>query len=881
MTLERLSASLSDHYRVERELGAGGMATVYLAQDLKHDRKVAIKVLRPELAAVIGADRFLTEIKTTANLQHPHILPLFDSGVSDGFLYYVMPFVEGETLRDRLTREKQLPIADAVRIGTEVASALDYAHRHGVIHRDIKPENILIHDGRALVADFGIALAASRAGSTRMTETGMSLGTPHYMSPEQAMGEREITARSDVYALGCVVYEMLCGEPPFGGPTAQAIVAKVLTEVPRPLLPKRHTIPRYIEAAVLTALEKLPADRYASAAEFATALTTPVATTGPMRSALPMGRRQRWVGGALVALAFAAIGWMAAIWWRGRGAEDPVVVRFNVDVPASMLATNVAIGTNLAIAPDGKAIAYIQILSSGVPRIYYRRLEDAVAQPLPGTDGAQTPTFSPDSKWLAYMLGNVVWKVQTTGGAPVIVGPTDATPVGLTWTTTGELITGTRRGLLSIPATGGVATVLATPDTAQGELYFNQPHTLSDGETILFAIQSVGGLTRSKIATFSLSRRTVTRTDLVGFDALGYLDGALVYCTSSGALTAVAMDLKKGHVTGNPVALGPTAVTTVAGASEAVLSPTGTLVYTPANEDSRIGWVDLGGRFTPLLTDPQAYSYPRLSPDGRRIVMSVGTGGRADVWVYDFASATPTRITSTGNYNDRPEWSADGRFVLFRSDREARTAIWTQPVDLSEPAVKIQSSTQHDFYEGVPSPDGRYLLYQIDDAGEHQADVMYRALSGDTASRPVAVTTAVEAQPRVSPDGRWVAYVSDASGVAQVVVRPFPGPGGQVQVSVAGGSEPVWARNGRQLFYRDGRHMVAATIKTTPTFAVTGRTDLFPDEYVFAQAPHANFDVTPDGSRFLMIRSAEGVKLSVVYGFQHELHARLHAAAGQ
>src|SRR5258705_9729331 len=233
-SLQRLTAALADRYRIERELGSGGMATVYLAQDIKHDRKVAIKVLRPELAAVIGADRFLSEIKTTANLQHPHILALHDSGAADSFLYYVMPFVEGESLRDRLTRLKQLPIADAVRIASEVASALDYAHRHNVIHRDIKPENILLHDGRALVADFGIALAASKAGSTRMTETGMSLGTPHYTSPEQAIGEREITGRSDVYALAVVTYEMLCGEPPFSGPTAQAIVAKVLTEDPRP-----------------------------------------------------------------------------------------------------------------------------------------------------------------------------------------------------------------------------------------------------------------------------------------------------------------------------------------------------------------------------------------------------------------------------------------------------------------------------------------------------------------------------------------------------------------------------------------------------------------------------------------------------------------------
>ena len=270
----KLVDALSDRYTFERELGAGGMATVYLAFDIKHDRRVAVKVLRPELGAVIGADRFLAEIKTTANLQHPHILGLIDSGDADGLLYYVMPFVEGETVRDRISREKQLPVADAVRIATEAASALDYAHRHGVIHRDIKPENILLHDGSALVADFGIALAVSTAG-TRMTETGMSLGTPHYMSPEQAMGEREISARSDVYALGCVLYEMLTGDPPFTGSTAQAIVARVVTEQPRSLTSQRHTIPPQVEAAVLTALEKLPADRFGTAAEFAAALANP------------------------------------------------------------------------------------------------------------------------------------------------------------------------------------------------------------------------------------------------------------------------------------------------------------------------------------------------------------------------------------------------------------------------------------------------------------------------------------------------------------------------------------------------------------------------------------------------------------------------------
>src|SRR3954465_8806170 len=247
---DSLRTALGAPYRLERELGQGGMATVYLAEDLKHRRQVAIKVLRPELAAVIGAERFLREIQTIATLQHPHILGLIDSGEVQGTAYFVMPYVDGESLRDRLTREKQLPIADAVRIATEVASALDYAHRQGVIHRDIKPENILLHDGQALVADFGVALALSHAGGARRTETGPSLGTPHYMSPEQATGDRDLDARSDIYSLGAVAYEMLTGDPPHTGSTVQAIVAKVLSATPMPVTSIRPAVPLAIDAAI-------------------------------------------------------------------------------------------------------------------------------------------------------------------------------------------------------------------------------------------------------------------------------------------------------------------------------------------------------------------------------------------------------------------------------------------------------------------------------------------------------------------------------------------------------------------------------------------------------------------------------------------------------
>jgi serine/threonine-protein kinase len=269
---QRLTAALADRYRIERELGAGGMATVYLAHDLRHERDVAIKVLHPDLAAALGGDRFLSEIKTTARLQHPHILPLLDSGSAGTFLFYVMPFIAGETLRARLERERQLPVDDALRITREVADALESAHALGVIHRDIKPENILLQGGHALVADFGIALAVQSAGGSRMTQTGLSLGTPQYMSPEQAMGERHIDARTDLYALGAVTYEMLTGDPPFTGSSVQAIVARVLTERPAPISTVRDTVPPAVEAAVLRALAKLPADRFLSIGEFVAAL---------------------------------------------------------------------------------------------------------------------------------------------------------------------------------------------------------------------------------------------------------------------------------------------------------------------------------------------------------------------------------------------------------------------------------------------------------------------------------------------------------------------------------------------------------------------------------------------------------------------------------
>jgi serine/threonine-protein kinase len=371
---EQLKTALADRYVIERELGAGGMAVVYLANDIKHDRKVALKVLRPELAAVIGAERFLAEIKVTANLQHPHILPLHDSGEADTFLYYVMPYVEGETLRNKLDREKQLGIEEAVEISCNVAAALDYAHRHDVVHRDIKPENILLHDGQPMVADFGIALAVSHAGGTRLTETGLSVGTPHYMSPEQAMGDRELDARSDVYSLGAMLYEMLVGEPPYTGPTAQAIVAKVITEKPALVTAARPTTPPHVAASIDKSLQKLPADRFSSAAQFAEALVSPGAAllmtvTPGVRADATAGRTRgsrsptsiATVAIAGLAIAAAALGWL-------RPVPRPVT-RFAIALPEDQALDGATPNQHIALSPDGTQLVYVGGGQDEAPRL--------------------------------------------------------------------------------------------------------------------------------------------------------------------------------------------------------------------------------------------------------------------------------------------------------------------------------------------------------------------------------------------------------------------------------------------------------------------------------------------------------------------------------
>jgi serine/threonine-protein kinase len=854
----RLSDALADRYTIERELGAGGMATVYLAHDLKHDRHVALKVLRPELAAVIGAERFLKEIKVTANLQHPHILGLIDSGEVDGLLYYVMPSVEGESLRDRLTREQQLPVADAVRIATEVASALDYAHRHQVIHRDIKPENILLHDGRALVVDFGIALAVSTASGTRMTETGMSLGTPHYMSPEQAMGEREVTARSDVYALGCVLYEMLVGEPPFTGPTAQAIVARVMTEQPRSLTIQRRTIPQHIEAAVHTALQKLPADRFSSAHEFAEALQGTAAprsaATGRPPATIASRARLRdplVLGPSLVAVAALAVAIVLA-----RRTEPPAVppIRFVVAATDSTRPTDNP-PWPAAISPDGGAVAYAATQGATGSVLYLLLTDQLEAHPIPGTAGAYQPYFSPDGKWLAFEAGGKERKVRLDGSAPVTI--TDAGSAnGVDWTVGNEIVLGAQghfHGLSRVSAAGGDAVALTEPDTSHGERDHLWPIALPDGKTIVFVIWS-GTLAASRLAITSLENGKVVPLGITGIRPLAVLDGMLVYLQGDGAVMAIALDARKKRVDGRPIpVLDPVPVQPWANGNSGIfISPGGALVASRGGARGRLTWVSRDGRREPALQQARGFVYPRLSPDERRIAILVREGQKSDVWIYDRNLSTFSRLTSAETVTSA-EWSADGsRIVFTAAGGEARSAVWSQLAAGGSPAEKLFESS---FLTpaATMSPNGRWLLLQS--LHESSWDVFRVPLDSQRVAQSYLTTGANEAAPAFSPDGKWVALVSDESGRDEVYVRSFPDPSSRIQVSVAGGGSPAWSRDGSRLYYRAGSSLLAARVSLSPAFTLLARDTILPSLPGAAVFRGPTYDVTRDGKRILAIVS--------------------------
>ncbi len=900
---DRLVAALAARYRIERELGVGGMATVYLAHDLRHDRKVALKVLRPELAAVIGAERFLSEIKTTANLQHPHILALFDSGEAGGFVYYVMPYVEGESLRDRLDREKQLSVDDALRIATEVADALEYAHGHGIIHRDIKPENVLLHGGHAMVADFGIALAVSRGdGATRMTETGMSLGTPTYMSPEQAMGEKEITARSDVYALGAMLYEMLAGDPPFTGSTAQAIVAKVLTAEPASLVEQRHTVPPRVEAAVLRALEKLPADRFATAAQFAAALTDVSGAaadlaTGRRAATVKLRRSLGFPAVAGVVLAALVVGVVGTtLLLRGRGVDN-ATARVMLEFPANEQPGYGSVAAPmLALSPDGGGLLYSGTGVNAQPQLWLRRWDRLGATRYSQTlSGACCSAFSPGGDSVAYLAPpHTLQVLPLTGGFPTTVADSGITSVsdiggGVDWGSDGNLYVSGLKGLLRVSPHGGTPEVVAPLDAQRGDLRYLWPAVLPGARGALISVVPASDPTSMDRVAIGVADFRTGKVTLIlqGTRAIYAPTGDVLYSKANGVLWAAPFDVKSMAITGPARELGDTLAVDKNAYGDLSLSPGGTLAYVKGVVQSyRLMWVNRNGDATPVASDlvDNGVDSPALSPDGKRIVVAMaGSDGKFSLWLKALDGSPKVRITFDGTTNWRAAWRPGTNQISYLSDREKIGATSLRLFLLNLDAHG--GVTQPDLHDpraiggAVWSPDGKWLVFRTDNQEPGTGDILAIRPGVDTAARALVATPAEEIGPAISPDGHWMAYSSDVSGRREIYVRGFPDAAGTpYQVSTTGGTNPEWNPDGKELFFIDAAsNMVSVPVIPGPAFQVGQPQVLFAAGRYHLNAYSREYAVTPGGQRFLMIQGTNGdaVHVVVVFHFLNELKRRM------
>jgi hypothetical protein len=862
--IDRLNTALEGRYRIERELGAGGMATVFLARDIKHNRRVAIKVLKPELAAVVGAERFLAEIETTANLQHPHILPLFDSGEADGFLFYVMPFVEGESLRERLDRERQLPVNEAMEIAAKVAGALQHAHEQGVIHRDIKPANVLMSGGEPLVADFGIALALSQAGGGRITETGLSLGTPHYMSPEQASADRELTPSSDIYALGCVTYEMLAGTPPFSGPSAQSVLIQILTEEPRLITAHRKSVPPHVAQVVAKSLEKLPADRFATADAFAEALDDPgFSYTGP-HTAVAAGDTagRSWLADPRsIALSIAVLVLIVGWALRGPAASEGDVRRyvFTERPPEGARVTFANYSRTVAVEPDGSGYYFVDRAAGR--RVFRRSMQQVGFQPFGDLEQALGIATSPDGSALA---------VETEDGRLVVVTAAGATevPIGETldvlaaWLEDGCIyFVRLGEGLFRVNSGSGAVEEVTPWDSGR----FLPIASLEGGR--LLGWGDDGDTGGAAILDEAGGRRTV----VPDIQPLALLDGSLLIGrTETGSLVAVEIDAGSGTIRRGPVAL-PYQVSE--GGRYGFSSELAVFQVGSATLENTLVMLDREGRESRVDAPPREYLFPRFSPEGRRLAMEIHDDLGGQIWVLDFGSGALNLLTNVqgDGHNTRPLWFRDGSRVLYARN----SGFYSRRADGGgEERLEWAGRAR---FTNVSWLGEDQLIFEHNLEGEDHRDLVTVQVGTDDPPVPFLATPADETAPLVSADGRWVAYISDATGQDRLYVTAATGDGGRMPVSTGGARNFSWGADSSELFYQSDEGFMRAEVQFEPTFEVTRERVEFADAF-FQFGESASFAVHPEDGRLLFIKQDESQELTVVVNFADWVRRHLEDA---
>jgi serine/threonine-protein kinase len=872
-------------------LGAGGMGEVYRARDTKLGRDVALKVLPEALAR--DADRiarFGREAHVLAALNHPGIAAIHGVEDSTPVRALVLEYVPGDTLAERIARGP-LPVEEALDIARQIADALDAAHEHGIIHRDLKPANIKVDThGTVKVLDFGLAkaLADEEAGPdavnsptitnpAAMTRAGVILGTAAYMSPEQARG-RVLDKRTDLWAFGCVVYEMLTGQRAFQGESLTDTLSAVVSKEP-----DLTALPPATPAAIHKVLQRCFAKdrrrRLASASDVRLEIEDMLAPGATAQSpgavaAMPQVGRRRprqaraWVLGAMLG-AFAAAGgaWMIGL---PDSSEVPGIARFSIPLPYHSFVPDSLRASAVALSPDGRTLIYVAD-SQGVRQLYRRPIDSLAAVAIPGTEGADNPAFSPDGSWIAFSSATDLKKVAVSGGAAQTIFYLGGEARGIAWGDEGTIVFARgNSGLLAVSENGGAVRTLTTPVRTEREKTHRFPEILPGSKVALMTVASADSTSFDDanievVALDSGQRRVLIR----GGSQPRYLSTGHVIYARAGSLLAVPFSLQRLEVTGPPVpVLEGVSTDPVFGYAHFSVSRNGSLVYAPGGSNAHnasMVWVDRQGRAEPVADLHRAFTSVALSPDERRVAAFV-EGATAEIWVYDVARTSFTRLAH-GWDNIFPVWSPDGTQLAFAWTGTGSFNVFVQPADGTRAAEQLTTGTSTQ-YPGSWSPDGRLLLFQEQNPATGW-DIWSLSMA-DKKRQPLVQTPALETDPAISPDGRWMAYQSTQSGTPQVYVRRFPGPSRNWPVSLDGGTNPVWAPSGRELFFRSGPRMMAADVAGGAEFTATKPKTLFEGVYT------GNFAATRDG-RFLMIRPEPQPITSVTFvqNWSHELTARV------